>query len=191
MATLYHGTTLENWEQIKAEGWNGDSRVTVWNCSCNEVYFHDLAKHDDQGDWLHDAIVGDALSSAQAAAAVQNYMGETLVVLRFEIDDEYIEDDWSCENMNTIASVVQPEDMQHATLTGEYHSDDYNPAMRLFYVCGLIVGNNHYIRTEKFSDLEHRAMEAIAGSGVYIDELHSPEWHTYDEIDVSAELVTT
>ena len=46
MATLYHGTTRENWESIQKEGWLGGSHKTVWNCSMAEVYFFDAIKAD-------------------------------------------------------------------------------------------------------------------------------------------------
>jgi hypothetical protein len=177
MATLFHGTTLENWERIQAEGWNGPSRETVWECSLNEVYFHDAAKtdiysDDDNDEEAFNRCISAAFSSAQCAAAGLNYLGSSLVVIKIEIDDELTDDDWSCENMSDIATVVRPEDIKPEHVKAVYRCDNYCPSLRLVYVCGLI---DNYQFKQNFSDIEVKVMEHMRD--MYIDELLEFDWY--------------
>lgn len=174
MKTLYHGTTRENWENIQREGWLGDSHKTVWNCSCMEVYFFDASKADDETE--SDVLVNQTFGQAQIAAAVQNYSGTDLVVLRFEIADEFVDDDCSCENASESSS-VGVEDMKHAELTGVYVDTNYNPSLRLFYIANLMA-NNDYLNLESFSELEIQAAEMINDADCYMEDLFCYEWDT-------------
>ncbi len=172
MATLYHGTTRENWESIQREGWLGDSHKPVWNCSMREIYFNDTSKAD--GDDC--SLINDTFEQAQIAAAVQNYKGANLVVLRFEIPDEFVEDDSSCPNAEQ-ASAVHPDYMDKAELTGIYNSDQYNPSLRLFYICGLLAGND-FINQEYFTALEIEAAKKLHETDCYLEDLFCHESHT-------------
>lgn len=173
MATLYHGTTLENWERIQSEGWNGPSRKTAWYCSCNEIYCYDLSKSDCDFD-PSAFCIRQAFESAQTAAAIQNYLGQSLVVIEFEIDDDLVEDDLSCENMADIASVIQPEDIQPHHVTNVYRCDNYRPSLRLVYVAGLLT-YSEYLDKSNFDDVELNAASKL--TEVYCDELHEFDWH--------------
>ena len=126
--TLFHGTTLANWEKIQREGWNGPSRVTTWYCSCNEIYCWDVDKSDCD-DYAEDFCIRQAFESAQTSAAVQNFQGTKLIVIRLEVPDEIVEDDLSCENMEQ-ASVVQPEDIRQEHVTAVYSCDSYSTGLR-------------------------------------------------------------
>lgn len=160
MATLYHGTTLANWERIQAEGWNSESRKIVWECSCNEVYCYDLTKVDSDSEYAEDECIRGAFEAAQIAAAIQGYLGITLVVIKIEIDEKHVEDDYSCENMNEITSVVQPEDLRQEHIESVFRCDNYVTGLRLFYIAGLCE-RNPYICKGIFSDLELQAMKSI------------------------------
>lgn len=190
MKTLYHGTTRENWESIQREGWLGDSHKTVWNCSMREIYFFDMSKADDLlesnilteskkqdlVDEFHNILINQTFEQAQIAAAVQDFKGTELLVLRFDIPDEFVNDDNSCINTEESSS-VDIENMKHSELTGIYVSGNYNPSLRLFYICGLM-SDNEYLNMEPFSELEIEAAKIINDAGCYIEDLFCHEWDT-------------
>jgi len=182
MKTLYHGTTLENWESIKANGWGGE--VPVWTCSnLSEIYFYDLDKGFDCIDDLEEREQGHirrAFESGQIAAALYGCKSEKLVVIRVEIEEHLVEDDLSCENMADTASTVEIEDLdQYGKITAIYQSDDYSEALRFFYISGLY--GRDYFDVSHLSEKEIRALEIIQKSGVFIDELLEIEWETVEE----------
>ena len=170
MATLYHGTTLKNWERIQAEGFNGNSRDVVWTCSLFEVYFYDLDKHDCEHECIHDAF-----ANAQLTAAAQNYMGETLVVIKVEVSDEHVEDDFSCENMSGIASVVDADNLSMDNVVEVYECHGYKPSLRLLVAAAAWGGE--YFNNENFSDTEETVIEALVMGGIWSEELSTFEYN--------------
>ncbi len=178
MSTLYHGTTRENWNNIQKEGWLGGSHKTVWNCSLAEVYFFDLSKaYGGMNDEPEpDILINQTFSQAQIAAAIQNFQGTELVVLRFEVPDEYVTDDYSCENADESVT-VDVADMCWAELTGVYVDTNYKSCLRLFYIASLMQ-SNHYLNLEGFTELELEAAKILAETDCYIEELFNYEWDT-------------
>ena len=64
---FYHGTSVENAENIKKVGFKGDEKKVIWNCSDYEqTYFY----RDEIDDNPHEGFFR-ALESAQIAAAFQ------------------------------------------------------------------------------------------------------------------------
>ena len=139
-----------------------------------EVYFFDASKSYDETE--NDVLVNQTFQQAQIAAAVQNYRGTELVVLRFEISDEFVGDDFSCENASE-SSIVDVDDMEHAELTGVYVDTNYNPSLRLFYISNLMM-SNEYLNLEGFSELEIQAAKMINDADCYMEELFCHEWDT-------------
>lgn len=155
MKTLFHGATLNNWEGIKQNGFDG----TEYNWYCSdlyETYFYDIDKtgEEDNLDWAKNECIRNAFESAQLAAAIQNYMGSTLVVLELLVEDHFCQDDFSCENMSSIATTVQNEDLDLSMITKVHVSDNsYIPSLRLLY-CFNLIQNNPHINTSNFSSVE-------------------------------------
>jgi len=169
MATLFHGTTLANWNKIQEEGFNGKSQEFVWNCSDDEMYFFDLDKHDDR----EDICISSAFESAMITASAQNYNGETLIVLKVEVSDEHVSDDYSCPNMDDIASVVDAANLTMESVVQVYECDAYKPSLRLF-IASALVGRS-YFNESGYSSLEKQAMEAISQE-VYIEDMYCFDW---------------
>ena len=147
MATLYHGTTLANWEQIQREGWNGPGRKPVWNCSDDScVYGYELNKADADEENREDWCIREAMIQAMTSAAVLGYLGTTMIVLRLEVPDELVHDDDSCPNMGGLASYFFASDFCPEFVTGVFSSDCYLSSLRLLYISNLIKRNEYVIK---------------------------------------------
>jgi len=172
MKTLFHGTTLENWLNIKKEE-GFASNQTNWNCSgYHETYFYDMDKECND----EEQCIQAALESANLAASIQNYNGNTLVVLELEVPENLVEDDYSCENMDTIASVVNNDDLD-LTMIKKIHicKTGYLPSLRLYYVSELLK-NNQYIETSTFNELELSIVHQTEFP--FIQDLHEFDYET-------------
>lgn len=171
MKTLFHGTTKANYEQILEKGFS--PRNMVWNCSSDtDVYFYDTDKTNYDGEeeeYIRQDCIRRAFESAQITAAVQGFNGSELIVIEIQIDEEHVEDDYSCENMHHTASVVDVDDLEeHGEVKAVYEAEEgYNPSLRFFYIAHLVRDNN-YINTYEFTHLEDKACEVIANSEVYL-----------------------
>ena len=60
--------------------------------------------------------------------------------------------------------------------TNWYCSNSYNTYLRFFYISGLIASNNPNIDISSFNDIEHKAIDMISKSDIYLDELLEIEW---------------
>lgn len=180
MKTLFHGTTKQNFDLILQNGFRPE--CMVWNCSDDSVtYFHDLSKSEEPEEEIEcqrQRMITDAFSSAQIAAAVQGFSGSELIVLEVEIEDNYVNDDFSCENMAYRASCVNNEDLNEFGKIVSIHTrNNYNPSLRFFYIAGLVCDND-WINTGELSRLEIEACKVIGKSGFYIDEFMEFDYET-------------
>lgn len=188
MKTLFHGTTKDNYLNIVANGFNPTNES--WNCSSDtDIYFYDLDKAEqDETEYKKDECIRYAFESAQTAASIQGFKGTDLVVLEVEIDNEYAEDDYSCENMADRATQVGIDYLQkYGKVTNVYICNEYNPFLRFFYISFIL--DNQYANTWRFNELETAALQAISEcEGMNIEELLEFNWEsTGVEIDLSAE----
>lgn len=176
---LYHGTTYENYLNIKENGFG--SLEKTWNCSSPEtMYFYDTDKtEEDDEEYKESYCVSRAFESAQITAAVHGVNSSKLVVLRLEIDSDHVRDDYSCENMSDVATEAEIEDLNEFGVITEVFicEEGYNPALRFFYICHLWA-NNEYLHKTHFTHLEDKALQLLADkeTGIFIDELLDFEW---------------
>lgn len=177
MKTLFHGTTLENWLKIKEEGFAPEQQT--WNVPCfNETYFYDMDKtsYPEDEDYSKEECIRQAFDNAQISASVQNFMGNTLVVLELEVDEELVEDDQSCENMDNVASVVNNDDLDLSMIKKVHTCENgYLPSFRLLYVVHLIQNNDYFV-TNTFNNIEIEMAEQL--NVPFVDEMHNFEYET-------------
>lgn len=177
MKTLFHGTTLKNWENIKVNGFYPENKT--WYCSGDrEIYFYDLDKspYDEKRDIIYDCI-NQAFSSAQIHASVNNYNSTELIVLELQVPENFCEDDFSCENMDNIATCVNIDDLD-LSMIKKIHicKNGYLPSLRIFYIGGMIKRNNYQINTNNFLDIELDIIKEIEIP--FIEEIFNFEYET-------------
>lgn len=129
-----HGTTIENLEKIKKEGFS-DIRDTTWNCSNTDyIYLRKLNfdENNDAEEWFFDTIQY-CLDNAQITASLNQSIYHKLAVLFFEIDDTDIEEDNSCENMNNCYQ-ISVEEINKLKYDALIFEESYNPDFRYFYM---------------------------------------------------------
>lgn len=192
MKTLFHGTTKENYELIKKNGFAPEN--PNWNCSYDcTMYFYDLDKAEDY-DTKEDnrnQCIRQAFESAQLCAAIQGSDKSELIVFEIQIDESYCSDDESCENMADTATEVNVDDLnEYGKIVNIYSCDAYNKSLRFFYIAGL-VKTNDYIRFD-FTSMEYQACELIAkldASAIH-DDMHEFDWESihYEITAVTAVL---
>lgn len=182
MKRLFHGTTLDNWNNIlKEEGFASD--YTNWICSSdNETYFYDTDKTDyEELDEQRQFCIHSAFESAALAASISNYLGTDLIVLELEVPDEFCEDDWSAENMGDIATVVNNGDLDLEMITNVYIAKNgYLPSLRLLYCYGLIQSNNPHIKFDRFNQTELNIMRNTQFP--HVEDVHEFEWDELDSV---------
>lgn len=160
--TLFHGTTLENYNKIVASNF-GTKETYSWNVSDdNNIYFYDSKKsdYDEKEEKIQDCI-NKAFESAQLTASIENVMCSTLVVLELKVPKNLCEDDFSCENMSDVATCVDLDDLDLSMIKRIHTCENgYIPSLRLLYCAGLIKSNN-YIKTDNFSKIERDVIEKV------------------------------
>ena len=177
MKTLFHGTTLENYESILKNGFSPRTDKT-WECSDDRtIYFYDMDKDvngcEDETEQREDCI-RRCFENSQISASIQNFTGSKLVVFEIEIASEYCEDDYSCDNMSDAATCVDIDYLDVSMIKNVYVSEAYNPSLRMFYISPLY--NNEQLNKEVFNDLELQAFEIIANAQCYIEDLMYFDW---------------
>ena len=142
----YHGTSAENLSSILENGLLS-SKNKVWNVSENAVYCYskNLAKKDlgisnDEIEAKEDVFLRYAAESG-TCAIVNSRKDCRIVVIKFEIDESELEDDFSCDNMditNCVKRDIKPEEIK-----GVFISEDLS-SFRLFILSNLL-SNNFFI----------------------------------------------
>ncbi len=182
MKRLFHGTTLKNWESIKQNGFGfeADKNAAWWCSNDSETYFYDQDKSDyDDLEGSYNDCIYQAFSSAQLSAAVNGYNSTELVVIELLVDSELCEDDWSCENMHDIATVVDNDDLELSMVQKVHtNNESYLPCLRLAYVIGILNRPNTEMRTDKFLEIELKMAEAFQNSEIFIEDLFVDDWTT-------------
>lgn len=175
--TVFHGTTYQNYLSIIENGFDKQISTATWDVSDDSmIYLWDLSKCEeyDTEEENRNFLIRSAIESAQITAAVNNETDNRLVVLEMEIDDELLEDDWSCENMS-YSSCVHESDIDSNNISTVYDSYNYNPSWRLFYLQGL-TKNRNIILESFLSDAEIRAIEALNDAQFYFEDILDVEW---------------
>ena len=175
---LYHGTTAENWENIKEHGFS--SPVITWECSDDEMtYFYDFLKHqeamgNEEEELDSRQTISTCFEQASITASVNKYLRTDLVVIEVEMDDEFIEGDDSCYNKESNGAVqVENRDLNmYGKITNVFTTDDYQPYMSGLYIMGFVNNNNGIdLNLDKWSGREIDFLEKMAESEFYMEEL--------------------
>lgn len=180
MAIIYHGTSEESYKSILENGFNPiDADVLTWNCSDSDyVYFYnplDLLEHGetDEEENAEQMAIERAFENAKISAAVQKSRGDSVYVLAVEIDQELIEEDDSCQNME-LACKVHVSYLSTDAIIKKFRAD-YLPSISLAYIAGL--NDSDFINLENFSRVEVEMMKVLAKSDLMsMDELLYNEW---------------
>jgi len=177
----YHGTTLEN--AIKIIKGENKSLDTVWNCSQdNSIYVYPESKLDDadagDDEYLEERGIQQAMESGFIATA---FYGSSLpVVLCFDIPEELLKDDYSCENMDAVASSYDTD--QHGDvnqyITKIAVSERYNAELRLLYLSW--VTKNCNFNLDDLDDLLLKALKLAAQVDIMdiYDDLYDYEYRS-------------
>ena len=115
----YHGTSADYLESILENGLLCCPDIDRnWIPSMNEVYFwgdnfiENECDEDDDEEMIECRLRNAAIDSAQCAIAQAKDC--RIVVVKFEVPDDEVETDYSCENMesaNCIARDVRPDEI--------------------------------------------------------------------------------
>ena len=177
----YHGTTLKNARKMIEGNFNPDSKPSgTWNCSDDSFLYLYSSKKSEFSEEEDEAViefrtVEQAFESAEITAALTNSLERTLVVFAFEFPDdlkEFIEDDYSAENMSNIADVINLHYVKKEHIVRTFVCENgYEPMYRIFVLSGLFNGltRNQYLNTSYLSGREEECIEAIADVDFYIE----------------------
>lgn len=187
---LLHGTTLENAKKMLKNNFDdtGDHSIqSPWYCSDDSMmYFYEPSSidHNDdatQDERLHRAITM-AFENAQIVAACYSNANR-IVVFQFSIDDGYVSEDDSCDNMAEMgAKQVSKDHVNLENITNVYFAE-FSPRLSIFHLQGLI--SNTHFRDSILSDFEKDAIEAINKAGIYSDSLLEIDYCEVDPANVA------
>jgi hypothetical protein len=174
----YHGTSADYLDSIIENGLlccPGIDRN--WIPSMNEVYFwgdnfiENECDEDDDEEMIEYRLIDAAIDSAQCAIAKAKDC--RIVVVKFEVPDDEVKTDYSCENMesaNCIARDVKPEEIISIQISNDLS------LIRGYFIATMMN------RTE--SAIEFTNMEKFVG------ELFEDRWIDLDDIVELSELST-
>jgi hypothetical protein len=144
----FHGTTKKGLNAIL----NGGSKPNCpWTVSDNDgmTYVWPLDKlvsanalEDDDASYQTEYGIRQAFESAEIQAVMEE--SEAIFVIELDIPDELLEDDFSCENMDNVASVLHMNDFDLKFIKKVYIAD-LNKWSFPFIVSGLLQ-NEHFNR---------------------------------------------
>ena len=119
----FHGTSLKN--ALAIVNGSTDKNTGIWSVSDNDgaFYFYPVNKiADEYGldiEYDFDDVIYQGINKAkwhgQAATCHAPTDETTFVVLEMSIPDDLIEDDFSCPNMDSIASFINIDDLGKVT----------------------------------------------------------------------------
>ena len=172
---VFHGTTKAQAEHILAGG-EKDSGANVWQCSDDSLlYVYPLAKviqaeelQDEDEDTQIQSCVRYAASSAEISAAVTGH--DEITVLCWDVPEEYLEDDYSCENMHNIASQMLDNPALKFPLLHRWDGG-INPELRVFYLTGLVNRADCPVNSQHISKELWDAARQVHEAGIYLDSL--------------------
>jgi len=162
MKVLYHGTSVENINNIEETGKFGNSDKQTWTVADRDyTYFYHCENEEE--------TVYSALGNAQITCAVQDskYTSVGLIVLTvMDGDMQEFERDYSCENMSENAYCID-NDVLNSLIDGGHVlvdlltiDDVYNPYLRPFYLASL--KDNQYLNRSNFSDSFLEALDMVS-----------------------------
>lgn len=127
----YHGTTLENAKLI-LQG-NTDYKPSgAWIVSDNDNAFYvypvnklvnefSIEEDEDIEDYK-DQFIGQALDNAVITAGLKGRDTE-IIIIEIDIPDHLLQDDFSCNNMNHIASFINLDELEECKIINVYKTN--------------------------------------------------------------------
>ena len=178
----FHGTTSKGLHAILSKA--GYKPNTPWTCSDNDGAMYvwpsnkiadmDLGEEltEDNQDEVSERGINQAFESAQVQAVTCNDFD--LYVIELEIDDNLLSDDFSCENMDSVASYINIGDFD-LTMVKAIYSFRMNQWLAPQLVAGLL--HNQYFN--KWS-IEPALLE-VAETLQQLEHYSDPEEFDYAE----------
>ena len=171
----YHGTTRENAEKIlsgqakEEPTWNvsDDEYLYVW---CPDAMLHGEYPEAEDTEEAERIAITRAFESAQITAAMSTDPQSELVAICFDFEEEAIEEDLSCENMETARRVEDFIGMERAhvkTLVSKHNS-----RLDALVICQVL--ENPLLASWRIDDDLREAAEAM--KGIYLDSLNEFDW---------------
>ncbi len=178
----YHGTTknglraiLANYNHKPTNPWSvsdQDGAMYVWPLNKIDGY------NGDEIDTTEDRGLSQAFESSQIQAVhSEDY---NLYVLELEIDDESLEDDYSCENMADLASFIPISEFNKDMIKKVYHYK-MNKWHAPFVISGLLDNSNFNTYSIDESLLE--VSQTLRDQSIYNEDIYIFEEYTEVNIE--------
>jgi len=174
----YHGTTQEGLVNILSS--SGIKKITPWTVSdddgCMYVWPQDkiitanMLEGEDL-ECIEDACMQAAGISARIQAATSGE--EDIIILVLDIPDTLLQDDYSCDNMPTSASLILCNDFNKDFIAKVY-SAECSKYLHPFVISGLL--DNPYINLVDVDTDLLSAARAIREADVYFEPLEEIEY---------------
>lgn len=173
----FHGTSFEHAKAMIQSDFKSDKESCTWHCSddrnlyvypMNKVYAERFQRGEaEEYECIHAACLERAAESGQINAAFHNSAYGNIVVFEFNFPRDLMEDDYSCDNMSSIASCVAFEDIKPEHVKNVYLIDSYSPSLRLFVLAGL--SQNKELAYINLIPAEQTMLERVVNSDCYLD----------------------
>ena len=178
--TYFHGTSADNLNSILENGLSA-SEIKLWNCSQDAVYLWEVERvaesnghEEEEEEYKIQMAFKNAAESGQLACAASKDC--RVVVLRIELDDQEVEIDNSCENMDYANCIYR--DVTIDEIKEIHVSNDLSLLKGYFIGCLL---SNDYCDLE-FTDIERRVGEAMA-QNIYLE--HVTDMIEFEQLQLS------
>lgn len=163
---LFHGTTLENARSILS---GGEKNSYTWIVSNDDLLYlwdpYILNAQNDEDDSMNESrAIQQAFESGQITAASAKTPQDKIVVLRFEIPGEEVDEDFSCQNMEGAFCIESKKAAQYFT---NAFSAPHNSRLDAFILSGVI--DRDLFNLETLDENLIEACKAIQKSNAYIE----------------------
>ncbi len=172
----FHGTTKKGLKSILANV--GTKPNAPWVCSEDDgsTYVWPQNKLEDSYDFEeHEQFVCHAFESAEIQAVIADE--QEVFVLELEIPDHLLEDDYSCDNMAEVASLIEMSDFETNMIVSVYKKT-LNKWNAPFVIANLL--GNEQFNTFCIDENLLEAAEAIQSAEIYKEPT---EFYDFEEFD--------
>lgn len=170
---VFHGTTKKGLKSILNN--SGIKPNSPWTCSDQDglMYVYPLNKivdahcleEEEKEDQINEGI-RNAFESANIQAAIEA-KANTLYVLVMEVDENLLEDDYSCDNMADIASCMNMIDFNSTSIVSVYECQ-YNIWKTPFVISSLL--GNELFNVFSIEDELLKISQYLKDNETYIED---------------------